>query len=152
MTNPSTATMIDSWSLLDFSEFNRLKTLCFDFDPYHAGIDHFRVISAILQQISSTSLCSLTVYCTANLFDHHKDALVVLQNCISTLNDARFASMHHPLTFHAKTTRQVISQAQIYCDSIGDLGDRWIRWLMDSLCDPQHVLEISPPHERVWLV
>jgi len=94
--------MIDAWSLLDFSEFRSLKKLLFDFDPYQTGIDHFRVVAAILHQIPSTSLTSLTVFCTANLNHHHRPVLEVLQDWVNTLNEDQFASMHFTRTYYAR--------------------------------------------------
>jgi hypothetical protein len=137
--------MIDAWSLLDFSEFRSLKTLLFDFDPYQTGIDHFKVVAAILRQIPSTSLTSLTVFCTANLHHHHRAALVVLQDWVNTLNEDRFASMHFTKTYYAWITCQAvyISQSQIYCESINDFEGHWIKWLMDNLRNPHHILDIT---------
>ena len=136
--------MIDAWSLLDFSEFRSLKKLQFDFDPYQTGIDHFRVVAAILRQIPSTSLTSLTVFCTANLNHHHRPVLEVLQDWVNTLNEDRFASMHFTQTYYALITSQVVynSQSQIYCESINDFYGHWIKWLMNNLHDPHHILDI----------
>jgi len=112
--------MIDAWSLLDFSKFRCLKKLLFDFDPYQTGIDHFKVVAAILCQIPSTSLTSLTVFCTANLH-HHRAGLEVLQDWVNTLNEDQFASMHFTQAY-AQITCQIVysSQLQIYCESIND--------------------------------
>jgi hypothetical protein len=79
--------MIDAWLLLDFSKFRSLKKLLFDFNPYQTGIDHFKVVAAILRQIPSTLLTSLTVFCTANLHHHHRAGLEVLQDWVNTLNE-----------------------------------------------------------------
>jgi hypothetical protein len=143
--DPPPATMLDAWSLLDFSEFRRLKTLQFDFDPYQTGVDQFRVVAAILRQIPSTSLTSLTVFCTANLHRHHRAALEVLQDWVNTLNEDRFASMRFTQRYHAQITCQTIyiSQSQIYCNSVNDFEGRWIKWLLNNLRDPHHILDIT---------
>jgi hypothetical protein len=136
--------LIDAWSLLDFSEFGRLKILSFDFDPYQAGIDHFRVVAAILRQVPSASLSSLTVFCTANLAVHHRAALPILQNWVNTLNEARFTAMRQPQIYYAQIACQevIISHAQIYCDNIHDFNGHWTSWLMNNLHDPHHALDI----------